>query len=67
MAGSVQCVGAYGVCSVLAGGVALPGHMVVVRPPRVRQMARLLFDQAAVKMPLRLYERLHVGRWLSPR
>ena len=38
----------------------------VSRPLRSRQMVRLMLDEAAVKLPFRLYDRLRLRRWLSP-
>ena len=46
----------------LLGGVAY----LASRPLRSRQLVRLILDQAAIKAPLRLYERLRLGRWLAP-
>ena len=63
----------------LAGGNA--NHMVMVlslvpglgtfaylaaRPFRHRSLMRLILDLVARKLPLRLYIRMRLGRWLSP-
>jgi undecaprenyl-diphosphatase len=37
------------------------------RPLRRKILVRLMLDQIALKMPFRLYARLHMDRWLAPR
>ena len=44
------------------GGVAY----LAARPLRKKLLIRLILDQAAWKLPFRLYGRMHLGRWLAP-
>ena len=44
------------------GGVAY----LASAPLRNKLLARLMLDQAAWKMPFKLYRRTHIGRWLAP-
>ena len=37
------------------------------QPLRQKPLGRVMVDQAASKLPLRLYERLNMGRWLAPK
>ncbi len=36
------------------------------RPLRRKILVRLMLDQTSLKLPFRLYTRLHLGRWLAP-
>jgi undecaprenyl-diphosphatase len=36
------------------------------RPLRRKILVRLMLDQTSMKLPFRLYARLHLGRWLAP-
>ena len=44
------------------GGVAY----LASAPLRSKILARLMLDQAAWKLPFKLYQRTHIGRWLAP-
>lgn len=46
---------------------ALGGMAYLASPPlRHKQLVRLLVDEAAHKLPFRLYRRLHLSHWLAP-
>ena len=44
------------------GGIAY----LAARPLRKKLLARLMVDEIAMRLPLKLYRRLHLGRWLAP-
>ena len=46
----------------MLGGVAY----LASAPLRSKLLARLMLDQVAWKLPFKLYERTHIGRWLAP-
>jgi hypothetical protein len=49
----------------LVPGVGAIAYL-VTRPLRHKLLIRLMVDQAAWKLPFKLYRRLHLGRWLAP-
>ena len=48
----------------------LPGFGAIAylaaRPLRKKLLARLMVDEIAMRLPLKLYQRMHLGRWLAP-